>query len=209
MKCLLCHSAHLKNLVSHFECEECALTFKNPSVFLSPEEESNRYKFHQNDKENSDSGYIEFLNSFISPLLPFIIEKKSLLDYGSGPYPMLTNLIKEKRPDLAIDIWDPFFTPGKKLTGHFDVITSTEVLEHFHNPALELGNIMNLLSKEAIFGIKTVFYSPETDYKNWWYKNDPTHVVFYSEKTFNYIAQKYHLDILYNDHKSIIIFKKS
>lgn len=200
-------------MLTHNECDECGLFFKNPIDFLSPEEESRRYQFHQNDPEknkgNADNGYIQFLNTFLSPLLTFIKTKKTLLDFGSGPFPMLAQLIKATRPDLQIETWDPFFTPEKKLSGHFDVITCTEVVEHFHGPAKEFGTLLNLLSKDGILGIKTEFKRVDIDYKTWWYKNDPTHVVFYTEKTFEYIAKKHNLNILYNDHKSIIIFQKN
>ena len=67
---------------------------------------------------------------------------------------------------------------------------------------------MGLVKDGGLLGIMTQIYSPDIDYKKWWYKNDPTHIVFYQKETFDFIAEKYNLEILYCDNKSITIFKK-
>lgn len=35
----------------------------------------------------------------------------------------------------------------------------------------------------------TNMYSPEIDFNAWYYKNDKTHVFFYSDEAFNWIQQ--------------------
>jgi hypothetical protein len=72
---------------------------------------------------------------------------------------------------------------------------------------LEWEKLFATVKSSGILGIMTQFYNDEVDYKSWWYKNDPTHVVFYRQKTLDFLAQKYQMKILYNDHRSVIIFQ--
>jgi CTP:phosphocholine cytidylyltransferase-like protein len=65
-----------------------------------------------------------------------------------------------------------------------------------------------LVRPNGILAIMTLFINAKIDYKSWWYKNDPTHVVFYHEDTFVYLANRFGLEIIFNDKVSIIIFRK-
>jgi hypothetical protein len=87
-------------------------------------------------------------------------------------------------------------------------VTSTEVVEHFKSPYENWQQLTDLVSDDGVLGVMTQFYSQEIKYQDWWYKNDPTHVCFYSQKTFEYIAKTFKFNIVYNDSKSVIIFKK-
>lgn len=106
--------------------------------------------------------------------------------------------------------YDPIFYPDAHLLipETYDVVVSTEVVEHFKSPSSDWDLLVGLVKDNGILGVMTQFIHPETDYEKWWYKNDPTHVSFYQEKTIHYLAEKFALDILYNDQKSVVIFKK-
>ncbi len=54
----------------------------------------------------------------------------------------------------------------------------------------------------------TEFLPQNTDFADWYYKNDPTHVCFYNEKSIGYICSKYNFKELYNDKHRVIILKK-
>jgi hypothetical protein len=54
----------------------------------------------------------------------------------------------------------------------------------------------------------TQFLTQSTEYQKWWYKNDPTHIVFYGRETLEFIARKFNLEILFDDKHSVVIFKK-
>ena len=129
------------------------------------------------------------------------------LDYGCGPGPTLSILLKEKG-GVVFD-YDPLFYPEEKLLElQYDVVTSTEVVEHFKVPAQNWEELTGLVKPGGILGIMTQFLTESIDYQSWWYKNDPTHVSFYNEKTFKYLAEKYNLEKFYTDEKSVIIFRK-
>jgi transcription initiation factor IIE alpha subunit len=204
MNCLLC--ATESNLIEEltFLCSSCGLVFKNPLVYFSSDEDVKRYSSHQNNKD--DQGYIDFLNKLVKPLAPFLPAQFKALDFGCGPGPTLSLLLTELGG--VVENYDPLFLPNNDLLKmKFEVVTSTEVVEHFKNPKFDWGQLVERVSSNGLLAIMTQFLQSESDYKSWWYKKDPTHVVFYQEKTFQYLAKEFNLEILYNDKKSIIIFR--
>ena len=206
MKCLLCTNDSNLFEIDTFLCTECGLVFKNPEKFNCVEKDIKRYSTHNNN--NSDQGYLDFLGKFVTPLEKFLLKNFTALDFGCGPGPTLS-LLLEKVGGLTLN-YDPLFYPDTNLLipEAYDVVTSTEVVEHFKTPKQDWETLINLVKVDGIVAIMTLFYTPEIDYKKWWYKNDHTHIVFYQQKTFEYIARKFKLEILYNDNKSIIFFKK-
>ena len=204
MNCLLCHTFSDVFLNTTFKCPHCHLIFKDPSLHISHDEDFVRYSSHQN---NNDQGYIDFLNRLLIPLNDFLPPKFSAIDFGCGPGPTLSKLLQGQGGEMTI--YDPHFFPDEKVLGHdYDVVTSTEVVEHFKTPKKDWAQLINLAKPNGLIAIMTQFFNDQIDYSSWWYKNDPTHVVFYQQKTFDYLAEKFHLKILYNDNKSVIIFRK-
>lgn len=205
MNCLLCHSISTLKSDETFLCPDCGLVFKNPALHLSNEEDLKRYSSHQNNKE--DQGYIDFLNKLVIPLAGFLPSQFNALDFGCGPGPTLGLLLSKFGG--VVENYDPIFFPRKELLDKkFDVVTSTEVVEHFKNPAEDWALLVDRVKAGGLLAIMTQFINSGIDYKSWWYKNDPTHVVFYQEKTFEFLAAKFGLEVLFDDKKSVIIFRK-
>ena len=42
---------------------------------------------------------------------------------------------------------------------------------------------------------------------NWYYKRDPTHIAFYDNNTFSWIAQHYGMEIIFNDEKDFVVLQ--
>ncbi|MBC7428616.1 MAG: class I SAM-dependent methyltransferase [Bacteriovorax sp.] len=187
-------------------CPNCALIFKNPGKFWSDEQDIVRYTTHNNNSE--DSGYVEFLRKIIPPLKLFLPKKFNALDFGCGPGPTLSLLLEEEGG--MVENYDPIFFPDAHLLvpETYDVVTSTEVVEHFKTPKQDWDLLTGLVKDSGLLAVMTLFYSEEIDFKSWWYKNDATHVVFYQKKTIDYLTAEYNLEVLYTDNKSIVIFKK-
>lgn len=206
MNCLLCHTDSEEFSSDTFLCPECGLVFKNPDIFLSHDEDVSRYSSHNND--STDQGYLDFLGKLINPLKEFLPRRFQALDFGCGPGPTVSLLLEEAGGE--VENYDPIFFPDAHLLvpESYDVVTSTEVVEHFKTPHSDWELLVGLVKDNGILGIMTQQFSSDIDYKSWWYKNDPTHIVFYQKKTFEYLAEEYNLDILFNDNKSVIIFKK-
>lgn len=206
MNCLLCHTDSTPFEAETFSCPQCALIFKNPDIFLNAEEDVERYSSHQNNSE--DQGYRDFLGKLAHPLKEFLPGHFVGLDFGCGPGPTLSLILEDMGGEM--ENYDPIFFSDAHLLipDTYDVVTSTEVVEHFKTPEQDWDLLVGLVKDGGLLGIMTQFYKAEIDFKGWWYKNDPTHVVFYQEKTLSYLAEKYGLEMLYNDHKSVVIFRK-
>lgn len=179
--------------------------FKNPSQHLNSAEDLERYSSHQNNAE--DPGYRKFLNKLLEPLKTFLPEKFTAIDFGCGPGPVLAMMLRELGGTVMN--FDPVFYQDRSLLeGKYDVVTSTEVVEHFKEPSTDWRVLVNLVAPGGLLGIMTQFLKEDTDYMTWWYKNDPTHVAFYNAKTFTYLEETFGLEKLFDDNNSVIIFRK-
>ena len=52
----------------------------------------------------------------------------------------------------------------------------------------------------------SIFYE-SIDFAKWYYKNDPTHVAFFCEETFDFIAKEFGFEIV-DKLKNIVILRK-
>ena len=192
MQCPLCFDSntifyHQDNKRAYFQCQCCKLVFVSPEALPSTSAEKSEYDKHENSFE--DDGYRTFLNKLITPLITHIKPSSSALDFGCGPAPVLAELLKEK--GLEVSIYDPFYADNiEVLEQSFDVITCTEAIEHFHQPAKEWSLFNYMLKPNGILAIMTKRVLSKERFKQWHYKNDPTHVSFFSEATFNYLAHR-------------------
>jgi hypothetical protein len=65
----------------------------------------------------------------------------------------------------------------------------------------------SMLEDNGILAIMTSFLSNIEDFENWYYRRDPTHVVFYSQETFKVIARQRKWKYWIED-RNIVFFKK-
>jgi hypothetical protein len=121
------------------------------------------------------------------PLLARLPAASRGLDYGCGPGPALAAILREAGHDMTL--YDPFFHPNSgQLTQVYDFVTCTETAEHFHRPAEEFTRLMALVRPGGWLAIMTSFQTDDARFRNWHYRMDPTHVVFYREETLRYLA---------------------
>lgn len=83
--------------------------------------------------------------------------------------------------------------------GTFDVITMWHVLEHITNPHQLFKNIYTLLNSQGalVFSIPSPQSLGLKEGKHLWFHLDaPRHVIFYSPKTVQFLADKYHFKLL-------------
>ena len=208
MYCPLCNSPAEEtfgaNGKTYHRCSHCGLVYMDENDHLHADDEKKRYSFHQNSID--DEGYVTFLGRVIEPAMEYISVGMKGLDYGCGPNPVLAQIIKGK--GFECDFYDPYFFPQCNFSAKYDFIFATECFEHFFNPSHELDKICTLLNNNGILGIMTEFLPQNTDFADWYYKNDPTHVCFYDGKSIGYICSKYNFKELYNDKHRVIILKK-
>lgn len=206
--CPLCKGAanfyHQDTKREYHQCETCSLVFVLPEYYLTPSEEKFCYDTHQNDPE--DLGYRRFLSRLTAPLIDRLPSNAHGLDIGSGPGPTLSLMLEEA--DYEMSIYDPFYANDLSVFDkRYDFLTCTEVIEHVHNPHDQIKQWLALIPKGGIIGLMTkLVISPER-FSLWHYKNDPTHVCFYSKDTFNWLANKYLLEVEFIADDVIILSK--
>ena len=208
MNCPLCLQPdagmfHIDPIYSYYRCSRCLLIFVDPANLPSPADEKERYQQHKNDPE--DQGYSEFMYTFIRPLTKRITKNCNGLDYGSGPTPVLANLLEKE--GYNISIFDPFFANDTKvLSGKYDFLTCVETAEHFHQPVQDWKTMVVLVKNGGWIGVKTSMYHENINFSSWHYKRDFTHVCFYSRETFGWIAGEYNLQLQIEE-ESTVFFK--
>ena len=192
------------------QCPNCSLIFVPPRFFLPSEEEKKRYLEHENSLENA--GYVKMFQEKIDILKTVCPRVRKVLDYGCGYEPVLTTLLS--REGYAVDGYDLIFFPQCQLEPVYDLIVSIETFEHFKKPGIEIDKLVSLLKSTGYLAVMTHFYSKDDSpsreqFQSWYYQRDPTHIAFYSLKTFAWIAKDKGLKIIYNNEKNFIILKRS
>jgi SAM-dependent methyltransferase len=134
-----------------------------------------------------DPAYRAFLGRLAAPLLARVPLGAEGLDFGCGPGPALAAMLTEA--GRACAVWDPVFAPDPApLSRAHAFIACTEVVEHLHDPAGVFDLFDRLLAPGGWLGVMTCFQTDDARLAGWWYRKDPTHVVFYREATFRRLA---------------------
>lgn len=209
MKCKICKEETYDIYDSQFDivyyrCKACAFIYEDPKYHHSLKDEHEEYLRHNNSIE--DEGYVNMFLKFMNAFEPYLIGKETL-EYGSGPEPVFSQVLRQQ--GYHVTSYDPFFLPDESyLDRSYDLITSTEVFEHFIEPLEEIEKLLALLKPGGILAIMTQFPKDDDHFLTWWYRRDPTHISFYTIDTFKYICKCYSLEMLYNNNKDYMILKK-
>lgn len=207
--CPLCNGReiepyHTDSLREYLECKGCNLVFVPHRFWLSWEEEKGVYDLHVNDPE--DSGYRHFLSRLAAPLLERLEGRGYGLDFGCGPGPTLSHLLREH--NHRVELYDPFyFNDPRLLSQIYDFICATEVVEHLQDPALEFSRIFSMLKPGGWLGIMTKLVIDQAAFSTWHYIRDPTHICFFSTPTLGWIAKAYDVELVTVD-KDVFLFHK-
>lgn len=210
LNCKICGSDDLEKIETdnnYYFCNNCEAIFIDSTEIVDPDAEKERYQGHDNNHQNE--GYVKMFKEFIEDLLEPNIDFEAVndvLDFGCGPGPVLADLLRDK--NFEVDQYDPYFFPKKIFKNKkYDLITSTEVFEHFSDPIKEMELLTSHLKKGSYLAVMTSFHQGPENFDDWWYKWDPTHIVFYNEITFNEIASSFNLEIVHTDFEKYILFK--
>lgn len=206
--CLICSSDTYTKMdrqgrTYHF-CTNCQFITLDQSLVLPFDQERERYELHNNSSDNE--GYKLWLKSFIDRAVrPYINHKSRILDFGSGPNPLLQKILNDD--GYKIDIYDKHFYTHP-FSGLYDMIISTEVIEHIYDPLKQVGQLKSHLNLKGFLALKTSLRPLSDDaFLTWWYKEDRTHISFLSLKAIDIISRKTGLQVYFCDNRSIIIFR--
>ena len=208
MHCTLCGNVtvfFIEYKERHFhKCNHCGSVLLDTKHYLVFDDEKYRYDKHSDDIE--DEGYQQFVSPIVNAVLQNYTSLDKGLDYGCGKTAIIKTLLQRKQYTIAG--YDPIYYPNQELLSeNYNYITCCEVVEHFYNPEQEFKKLMQLLLPGGKLYLKTNLYSDIIDFKSWWYKNDPTHVIFYTKKSMEFIEYTFGFSTL-TFHKNLIEFSK-
>jgi SAM-dependent methyltransferase len=172
---------------SYLRCGQCALVFVPAAYWLEREAERAEYDLHQN--AVGEPGYEAFLSRLAVPLAARLNAGARGLDFGCGPAPALAHMLE--REGFSVSLYDSFYRPdAAALARRYDFICATEVVEHLHRPGAELARLWSLLVPGGCLGVMTKLVRDREAFAGWHYKNDPTHVCFFSQRTWQWWARR-------------------
>ncbi|MDO9231859.1 MAG: class I SAM-dependent methyltransferase [bacterium] len=216
MNCKICNSK-IKEIfkgrilnkydAAYFHCENCG--------FLCTEEPYWLKEAYEDSMNLSDTGILLrniALSKYASVIIYFLFDKKAkFLDYAGG-YGIFTRLMR----DIGFDFfWHDPYTKNILAQGFegtdqekYELVTSFESFEHFSNPLAELEKLLK--TSKSIFFSTGLLINPVPSPDKWWYYGleHGQHVSFYSLKTLQYIANKYHLNLYSRGNLHLFTAKK-
>lgn len=188
----------------YWRCRHCALVFVSAGQRLDRDAEKAIYDLHENDP--SDTGYRRFLSRISEPLGQWLDGNRKGLDFGCGPGPLLAAMMEEQGHRMSV--YDHFYAADLSVFDvAYDFITATEVVEHLFDPAAELHRLWCCLKPGGVLAVMTKLVIDRQAFANWHYKNDPTHVCFFSRETFEWLAEELGGEVRFVD-KDVIFLQK-
>lgn len=210
--CKICHApttaiVDKKKLLTYYRCNSCGFIHLDDSLMVDRDREKAQYDQHNNSLDNE--GYVQMFESFIDhAIMPFHQTIQKVLDFGSGPTPVFSTLLKQR--GFEVDIYDLYYAPKKVYVDrYYDLITSTEVFEHLSKPLEALALLVKHLNPNGYIVLMTKFPPQEDEvFLNWWYRRDPTHISFFTPKSFEVMASKFGLKVLKTINDNVVILQK-
>lgn len=196
-----------KYIINYYQCTNCG--------FVQTEEPYWLNESYEDAISLSDTGIVS-RNLSLSKLATIIIsiylnKKGEFLDYGGG-YGIFTRLMRDNGFNYfwydkhAENLVARGFE-GEIINKKYDGITSFENFEHFEHPLKEIERIFSL-TDFVLFSTDLISVpAPKTE--KWWYYclEHGQHVSLFSNKSLQYIANKYHYNLISNG-TNIHIFSK-
>ncbi len=191
---------------SYLHCSACDLISADPASFLDKQAEKVYYDLHENSPD--DAGYRRFLGRLATPLLARLSPGMEGLDHGCGPGPTLSVMMQEA--GMVMTIHDPLYFPNPgALERSYDFVTCSEVVEHFRRPDQDWALLVSMLRPGGWLAIMTKLVLSRERFQTWHYKDDPTHLGFYSPATFAWLGLRFGLSVERIDRDVLFLGKPS
>ncbi len=195
-----------KTDIFYYHCKECEYIFKSPECYHDLTTQKERYNLHENDE--NDEGYKAYFQRFLDFVLPQVGIPQTALDFGCGATSLLSKILEEY--GIQCDYYDPIYHPANFYESKkYALIVSTEVFEHLHQPREVFESLLNRLDKGGYLALQTQFHANDSEvFKKWYYHQDPTHIVFFTAKTFKVLCKMYGCEFVSDNGKNMVLIQK-
>ncbi|MBI5637924.1 MAG: class I SAM-dependent methyltransferase [Nitrospinae bacterium] len=210
--CRVCNRASevfYRDARTFYRCGNCSLIFTNETA--PPPEQEKHYKSQWGNQQS------EFWKEQAEAILQIIRryhEPRHILDFGAGSGALTDELRKRGLDCTPLEPMLHGFLKDQKYFHKFDVIVGVEVIEHLPNLWDELREMEKVLAPGGIMLFTTLLTeafinAPDAAarFKEWWYKDDQTHVTFFGYRSLEVLGDiaGYDVDVVVD---KVIVFKK-
>ncbi|MGS0682028.1 methyltransferase domain-containing protein [Shewanella sp. 125m-7] len=207
-RCPLCHSDNTVRFYANkkrclYHCLHCQLVFADASSHLPPSAEQQKYRL-ANNKQKS-------LARFMLDLIAQCEQSnKPLLGLNFGRTLDNKTLQEITAKGHQLNQYDPSKAPWSgQLKQEYDFICCYRVFEHFRFPDKEWQLLCHLLKPGGWMAICTPLLNELSAFDKWHHKNNLTHVSFYQQATFEFLANKVGFKLLFAANDLILVQKPS
>ena len=211
MNCHICNQTcdtfvDEKTAIEYGYCESCQYIFKSSEHYQDFSAQKERYNLHENDE--NDEGYQAYFQRFLNFTLPLVGKLETALDFGCGASSLLAKLLEKE--GVACDYYDPIYHPDTlDNSKKYELIVSTEVFEHLHQPREVFESLIDRLEEGSYLALQTQFHPNNIEaFKKWYYHQDPTHIVFFTAKTFKVMCEKFACEFVGDNGKNMVVIRK-
>lgn len=170
-------------------CKNCGFIFTDCTLTL--EEIKKHYQSQYLNAFDWDKEAITLLE-----IVNFAVKPRKILDFGSGSGLLADEL---RSMGLEVDTYEPMQHGdfrSEDYNNSYDLVILNEVIEHITDVLKIIGYICPVTRPGGIIFISTcmtdaIINEPDKFHElfgSWWYKDDQTHVSFFSQLTFEYIC---------------------
>lgn len=186
-----------------YRCHQCELVFADANSHLPHTAELHKYQL-ANSKQKSLSQFLFDL------VLQCETTDHSLLGLNFGRTLNPKSLRRVTARGHQINQYDPSLAPWtKQLNQQYDFICCYRVFEHFRFPRKEWTLLCELIKPGGWIAINTPLLTDLAGFDKWHYKNNLTHVSFYQQQSFKYLAENVGFKLLFAANDLILVQKPS
>jgi SAM-dependent methyltransferase len=210
--CLICRSSSalfFQDQRQFFKCPDCSLIF----TFDVPDKDAEETHY-KNQWATTDKNFWEKQVDVLLQLIGNYQTPGRILDFGSGSGEMTNEFLRRGYDVTPLEPMTHGYLKDQNYSAKFDVVIAVEVIEHLTEPWKELHGIEKVLAPNGIVIFSTLLTNAFIDrldaieqFKNWWYKDDPTHVSFFCNRVLAKMADMNNCDIDIFDDKVFVLKK--
>lgn len=154
----------------------------------------------------TDRGFVASMKQLIDNLSDILGDNQDCLDYGCGTVPTLAVLLQET--GKRCDYYDPVFFPHTDIQKQYDLVFGISCMERAYQPGKVMRAMVDRLKPGGYLVTLTETYTNADKLRAWPHATDISLVSFFHDRTFDFMAERFKLDLVGKREKRIFIFRK-